>query len=122
MNISRDSLTQSMNNWISDFFSRKNVPIRYMEKEHFPIISENKSIVKAINGFKCHQVVMKDTYGAGNIIEMFVTEQIQLEYHPFLKVKEYLDRFYPLYIKSYDPNFPKESFMEYKYEMYEIAF
>lgn len=124
INISRDSLTQNTRNLMSDVFDRKKpIPIRYEEKESFPIVSENRDVVRTINGFKCHQIIMKDDLsGTGNLIEMFITEEIRLEYHPFLKVKEYLDRFFPLYIRSYDPNFPIESYEEYNYEMYEIAF
>lgn len=121
--ISRDSLTQRTDHLISRRYeSGETVPIRYWEKEHYPIVSENRDVTKTINGLECHQIIMKDyLYGTGNLIEMFVTEEILLEYHPFLKVKEYLDRFYPLYIKSYDPSFPNESYTEYEYEMYEIA-
>ena len=122
--ILRDSLTERKITFISNPFVREETtPIKYMEQERFPMVSENKDVVKTINGFKCHQVILKGhAFGTGNLIEMFVTEQIRLEYHPFLNVKEYLDKFYPLYIKSYDPNFPLESYEEYEYEMYGTAF
>lgn len=122
--VSRDSLTRKMVNLISEskMFNRE-TSMDYRSSKLFPIVSENEHIVKTISGFNCYQVIMKaELFGTGYFIEAFVTDEIQLEYHPMINVKEYLNKFFPLYIKLYDANFPNESFYEYKFEMSKVAF
>lgn len=70
-------------------------------------IEENKKETKIIKDFKCFKVVMsyfnlEEPPGFKsllNVIELWVTEDIKSKFHPYIKCKEILEKYYPLHIK-----------------------
>ena len=52
------------------------------------------------------------------MIELYVTEEINLNYHPNFNYKEILMKYYPLYLKLYHKDFPDDRFDEYKFYKY----
>ncbi|WP_298511124.1 hypothetical protein [uncultured Kordia sp.] len=66
-------------------------------------ITEHRDDVKIILGYKCFKIVLEkkspknahlDVYN----IEMFVTEDIKLNYSPIIKYKDILNKYYPLQV------------------------
>lgn len=70
-------------------------------------IEENKKETKIIKDFKCFKVVMyyfnldepPGFKSLLNVIELWVTEDIKSMFHPYIKCKEILEKYYPLHIK-----------------------
>lgn len=70
-------------------------------------IEENKKETKIIKDFKCFKVIMsyfnlEEPPGFKsllNVIELWVTEDIKSKFHPYVKCKEILEKYYPLHIK-----------------------
>ncbi len=68
---------------------------------------EYKNETRIINGFKCCKIVMyyfdlEQPPGFNlllNIIELWVTEDIKSMFHPFIKERKILNKYYPLEIK-----------------------
>ncbi|MBT8180278.1 MAG: hypothetical protein KJO53_01685, partial [Eudoraea sp.] len=83
----------------------------YKDDNRFQLIEENKNKRREICGFDCYQVIVRDT-NTNRPVEMYVTEEIILEYHPVFNVKKYLARYYPLYLRFYDPEFPNDYYRE----------
>ncbi|MDX1314059.1 MAG: hypothetical protein R3356_01040 [Eudoraea sp.] len=86
----------------------------YKDDNRFKLIEENKNKRREICGFDCYQVLVRDM-NTNRPVEMYVTEEILLEYHPVFNVKKYLAKYYPLYIKFYDSEFPNDYFREYMF-------
>lgn len=122
--INRDSLTLLNSSiLLDDVFNRPPQPIKYISSERLPIVSTHKEIRKKINGIDCYKVVLKDLhYRYGDMVEMYVTEDIKLEYHPQINVKDYLDQFFPLYVKFYNQKMPEDCYSEFTYSFYEMSF
>lgn len=68
---------------------------------------EFKSETKVINGFKCYKIVMyyfdleqpPSFNSLLNTMELWVTEDIKSMFHPFIKEREILSKYYPLEVK-----------------------
>ena len=95
--------------WNFELFDGYKIP--YQEDDRFELLEENKTNKREIDKFICFQVLLKDT-NTNLLVEMYVTEEINLDFHPVFNVKKYLDNYYPLYIKSYDPEFPEDYYKE----------
>ena len=89
----------------------------YKDDNRFKLVEENRNQRRQICGFDCYQVIVRDT-NTNRLVELYVTEELLLEYHPVFNVKKYLTKYYPLYIKFYDPEFPNDYFREYKFFKY----
>ena len=68
-------------------------------------VHENRSIIKIINDYKCFEVFVVYATGDINIDlqdinywTLYVTEQIKQPYHPIVRFKSILDKYYPLEI------------------------
>lgn len=70
-------------------------------------VEENRKETKIIKDFKCFKVViyyfnLEEPPGFNsllNVIELWVTEDIKSKFHPYIKCKEILEKYYPLHIK-----------------------
>lgn len=108
--IDRDSLN-------IDVFNIKNFKIldlnfkeRYKDYgKNFKLIKTNLNNKKVIAGFNCYEVLFESET---RILQMFVTEDIKLNYHPEINDKEILKNYYPLYIKMMKKKYPKRSYTE----------
>lgn len=66
-------------------------------------IIENRNNTKIIEGYKCFQVIVKRKNITNSRLivydfEIFVTEEIKLNYNPVWNYKEFLNKYYPLEI------------------------
>ncbi len=89
----------------------------YSDFTKYKLLEENKKIRKNIAGYDCFQIIL-DNIQNNMMVEMYVTEQINLNYHPIFNYREILTNYYPLYIKIYNKDFPNDSFDEYKFFKY----
>lgn len=92
--------------------------IVYKDDNSFQLIEENKDKKRQICNFECYQIILRNINNPNYVIEMYVTEKVDVEYHPIFNSKKYLAKYYPLYIKYYDPNFPNDNYEEYKFYKY----
>jgi len=85
---------------------RENIPYQYLDKKILEL-KEFPNQTETIKGFNCFKVIMliqesyytkssKDTVK----YELYVTKELNLKIHPFFKVKQILDEYYPLEIKK----------------------
>ena len=88
----------------------------YYKDSNYEILEENQSKRKFILGYDCFQVLLEDH--VGYLIELYVTDAIKLEFHPVINAKMILSKYYPLYIRRYDPEFPSENYREYEFYKY----
>ena len=105
----------------------KFVPLRYEMYESYPktyadfntfkLLKENREIKKRIAGYDCFQILLENIKNK-MIIELYVTEEIKLNYHPNFNYKEILDKYYPLNIKVYNKDFPNDRYDEYSFYKY----
>ncbi|QQY81187.1 hypothetical protein JJL45_09625 [Tamlana sp. s12] len=72
-----------------------------------------KNSIKTICGFECYRV----KGAAKGLVEMYVTEEINLNYNPAFTNRYLLDLFYPLYVKKYSENHPNDVYKEYVFEL-----
>lgn len=90
----------------------KNEYNEYVEFDKNEIIklTEYKNETKLINGFECFKVVYSfKTLGNGfnftklslNNRELWITEEIRCNYHPFINEIEILEKYYPLEVSEY---------------------
>ncbi len=98
-----------------EMWEEYNLP--YKSDELYQLLEENKNVRKEICGYDCYQVLLKNTL-TQRPVELYVTEEIQLEYHPVLNVKKYLSKYYPLYIRYYNADFPEDEYREYRFYKY----
>ena len=85
--------------------------------DNYKIIKEDRTITKTIAGRECFQVLL-DITSNGYSMELYVTESIELNYHPITNFKEILDKYFPLYVKIFNDKFPKDEFEEYLFLEY----
>lgn len=79
----------------------------------------NKNKRKKFAGYDCYFVCFQSNRYPETIIETYVTDEISLEYHPFLNFKKFLNEFYPLYLKKInDQSFPDDIFNEITFFKY----
>lgn len=108
--ISRDSLKQSVFR-IDDFKMldyRFNVTIKDFSKS-FILTNTNKENQRKIAGYNCYEVILEND---SKILQLFVTNEIKLNYHPQINDREILKKYYPLSIKIMNKKYPKRSFTE----------
>ncbi|WP_298427942.1 hypothetical protein [uncultured Kordia sp.] len=79
--------------------------VRELELSHNYEIIENRNKTKIIEGFRCFQVVLKrksitNPHLTVYDYEIYVTEEIKLNYNPVWNYKEFLGKYYPLEIKK----------------------
>lgn len=86
-------------------------------KRYYKFIAENKNVKKIIEGYNCFQVILKNIK-TKRMVELFVTDEINLNYHPNFNYKEILENYYPLYLKIYHKDFPNDCYEEYKFYKY----
>ena len=86
---------------------------RHTENE-FEIVEYFKNDKKTICGFECYKIKVKTKR---RIIEMYVTENIELNYNPAFPNQHLLKKFYPLYVKEYLENYPNDVYKEYIFEL-----
>lgn len=91
--------------------------IIYKNDDRFQLMEVNKNIRRQVCNYECYQVILNDT-NTNRQVEMYVTEEITIEYNPVFNVKKYLTDYYPLYLKFYDPKFPEDNFREYEFYKY----
>ena len=98
----------------SSTFYRVNIPYVFNMKTYN--IKENKNDKKVIQGFECYRVNLRAkieenkfdvdlkelTKNQFQNIEMYVTDKINLIYHPIIKNDSILKKFYPLELRVYE--------------------
>ena len=87
-------------------------PLFYRD-QYLEIAEENYDNRKNILGYDCFQVILKEN--TGYLTELYVTEDLILEFHPVVNAKIILSKYYPLYIRRFDPRFPTDNYREYKF-------
>ncbi len=87
---------------------------RYQDDHRYSLLAENKNLTKEICGYNCFQVLMRDN-NTKREVELYVTAEIKLEFHPVLNLKKCLSKYYPLYIRFYNTELPEEEFREYQF-------
>ena len=92
-------------------------PKTYADFNTFKLLKENREIKKRIAGYDCFQILLENIKNK-MIIELYVTEEIKLNYHPNFNYKEILDKYYPLNIKVYNKDFPNDRYDEYSFYKY----
>ncbi|WP_067147703.1 hypothetical protein [Pseudotamlana agarivorans] len=86
-------------------------------EEEFEILEYYKNDIKTICGFECYRVKIRVKGAAKGLVEMYVTEEIDLNYNPAFTNRYLLDLFYPLYVKKYSENHPNDVYKEYIFEL-----
>lgn len=94
-----------------------NYHVPYKSGDRFQLVEENKNRKRKIGEYNCYQVLLKDM-NTNRTVEMYVTDEISLEFHPIFNVKKYLTKYYPLYLKTYDPEFPEDNYKEHTFYRY----
>jgi len=90
----------------------QNRPYPYREAKEFSL-KEFRNDVKTINGFPCFKVVVTVQEDAGEdapdalnklttVYTMYVTEHIQCAYHPVIRYRSVMEKYYPLEIIEKD--------------------
>lgn len=95
----------------------KSHPKTYSDFSSYNLIKENREIKRKIAGYDCFQIILNNVKNK-MMVEMYVTEEINLNYHPIFNYREILSNYYPLYVKIYDEDFPNDSYDEYKFYKY----
>lgn len=80
-----------------------------IEEDEIIALTEYKDETKIINGFNCFKVTYSyiikskelDFFPDSNTREIWVTEEIKTPFHPVIKEKELLEKYYPLEIIEY---------------------
>lgn len=108
--IDRDSLSNTIFN-INEFtFSDFSYKEKYKNfNKDFKLVKTNNNKKKLIAGFNCYEVIFESE---SRILQMYVTEEIKLNYHPEINDEEILKKYYPLYIKMMSKEYPNHSFNE----------
>lgn len=86
-------------------------------EDEFEILEYFKDDRKTICGFECYKIKIQTKGVAKRTIEMYVTEQIELNYNPAFTNLHLLNKFYPLYIKEYLENYPNDVYKEFVFEL-----
>lgn len=76
---------------------------------------EYRDIKKIISGYTCFKVILKNPKKPNYTLELYVTEDIKLNYHPVINCNFIIDDYFPLYIKEYHQDYPNDNFMEYSF-------
>lgn len=108
--ISRDSLIISVFNPFLFKISNSVFKEENRDFSNFKLKKVEKNIKKEFCGYECYRVVLESD---DKILEMFVTENIVLNYHPIINDVTILKKYYPLYLKFADKIFPKDKYLEY---------
>ncbi|WP_435578062.1 hypothetical protein [Gilvibacter sp.] len=89
----------------------------FSNKDNFPyrIIETDENRTKTVDGFNCFYVKMESIKFPGRFIDMYVTNQIKLAYHPLISSSKIISQFYPLYMKIYNGEFPNDDYKEYTF-------
>jgi hypothetical protein len=108
--ISRDSLKLSIFK-IENF---KELEYQFQERykdfsKNFKLVKTNIENIKIIAGFNCYEVIFKSKE---RILQMYVTTEIKLNYHPEINDEKIIKKYYPLYIKIMSKRYPKRSYTE----------
>ncbi|REH56164.1 hypothetical protein C7448_101197 [Tenacibaculum gallaicum] len=110
--ITRDSLIMSFfsidNFKVYDFTVEKG----YNDFSNFKLTKKDLNDRKVIAEFDCYKVIMESDL---KILEMYVSEQIDLNYHPIINDLKILKLYYPLYIKVMSKKLPQYIFSEYNF-------
>lgn len=77
--------------------------------KNFKLVNLNEKNIRKIAGYNCYEVIFESET---RILQLFVTKEIKLNYHPELNDPEILKKYYPLYIKIMSKQYPKRSFTE----------
>ncbi len=81
----------------------------------YQIEKEYKDAIKYIAGYKCFKVTLFNAINPYYGMEMYVTEDIKLNYHPVMNCKETLNKYFPLYIKIFSKDYPNDHYEEYMF-------
>ncbi len=110
-----DRINKKMKSFSPNWFEMEaEHQIFYSNDSTFQLKEVNKNKRRQICNYDCYQVILNDPE-TNRKVEMYVTEEIIIEYNPAFNVKKYLTEYYPLYIKIYDPKFPEDNFREYEF-------
>lgn len=111
--ISREDL--SVTSFSPLWFTTKTEKLNKMNICNYNIITEYRNVKKNMSGYNCFKVILKNKTNPNYLIELFVTENIKLNYHPIVNCPNILDKYYPLYIKKYLKEYPNDNFNEYHF-------
>ncbi len=109
-----------------DVYSERKEYDYYYSNSKIIEIKENKKEIKKINGFDCFKVIytfiedgLDETDDFANFMkkypqtrEIWVTDKIKSFFHPLVREKEIIEKYYPLEIKQYSKEFKG---IEYNY-------
>ncbi len=112
--------TYSMQSWRTpDVLYKRGLEIPYRNDSDILSLEEHRNDTKILNGFKCFKVILtvkndqfqddemlKGLLKMGNTYyEMYVTTKISLPYHPQIKYKSILKKYFPLEVIQYSDLF-----------------
>ncbi|TDU43199.1 hypothetical protein BXY82_0607 [Gelidibacter sediminis] len=81
----------------------------------YDVITEDRNDIKVIAGYNCFKVTLKNERQPDLSIDMYVTTEISLDYHPIINCETVLENYYPLYFKEYKNKYPDDYFTEYTF-------
>jgi hypothetical protein len=96
-------------------FTKREGKLYRMNICDYSIKEEFRAIKKTISGYSCFKVVLNHMVNTDYLIELYVTEDIKLNYHPIINCKEVINDYFPLYIKEYHRDYPDDKFNEYRF-------
>lgn len=109
LKVNRESLIGAIFSPFSFSISEKRDFNRH-KKDEYQIIEIDKDATKEICEFDCYKVIAKKR---SRMVEMYVTESIDLNYNPAFTNPHLLKQFYPLYVKEYLDAYPNDVYKEY---------
>ncbi len=103
------------NNYITYKLAKKDSIFKYSERPYSYndksiVVKEQRDRIKVINGYRCFKISFTDTEDIDDEFlttvqtqyELYVTDEINLGFHPFFKYKQILSKYYPLEITERD--------------------
>ncbi|AXT18471.1 hypothetical protein D7030_07540 [Flavobacteriaceae bacterium AU392] len=111
--INREDL--SVSEFIPLWFTTRTSKLYKMDACNYNIITEFRNIKKNISGYNCFKVILESETNPYDLLELYVTEDINLNYNPVINCKEILTKYYPLYLKKYRKKYPDDNFREYTF-------
>lgn len=114
LKVDRKTLYGTNFNTLSFKLRENQLDFKRLTKNEFEIIEYFKNDKKTICGFECFKIKVKTKR---RVIEMYVTENIELNYNPAFPNQHLLKKFYPLYVKEYLEKYPNDVYKEYIFEV-----
>ncbi|MDO5981361.1 hypothetical protein [Flavivirga spongiicola] len=97
------------------WFEMRKRKLYKMEICNYNTITEYRKIRKNMCGYDCFKITLEDKFNSDYLIELYVTEDIRLNYHPIVNCEKIFSKYFPLYVKEYKKEYPNDYFREFSF-------